>query len=422
MPRRRAELPVMTTIAITDPGILPDDLPPDLEIAGLSLIDRIARMCLVSGVSTVVIVSDARWSASFLSDALSSATRRRGEVHIVDSEQVSELLRDLKPGCVLALPADRVFQRAVVQRAVERCKAGRSGEQLGLAEHQLYGIASSSVRDWKSDWSALRGATPSSSDARTTEGWSLRLSSPADIARAEDALFNDCRKPQDGVVSRYLNRHLSLSMSRALVATPIGPNHISVVTFSLGIAAALAAGVGGYAAFLVAGILYQLNSVIDGVDGELARVRYEFSVLGEWLDTVSDDLSDLLLYIGLGVGAWRTLDFGLATPGPDIWLYLGLAAGAGKLASMIVYYRWLIARGRGDLLAFEWSFKAEEASPSPLKRALALLHYAFRKDFIVFVAMLMAIGGVLPYLLVVLAPGNVIVAISVVLQQLRGQR
>lgn len=412
----------MTTIAITDPGTLPDELPPNAEIAGLALIDRIARMCLVSGVATVVIVSDARWSASLLSEALSAATRRRGEVHIVDTNQVSALLEDLKPDCLLTIPADRVFQRAVVQRAVERCEAGRTGERLDLGEHQIHAVAYTQDPDGLAELAALRAASPSPTDAHTTEGWSLLLRRPEDVARAEDALFNDCRKPQDGIVSRHLNRHLSLTMSRALVATPVGPNHISVITFSLGIAAAVAAGVGGYAAFLAAGILYQLNSVIDGVDGELARVRYEFSVLGEWLDTVSDDLSDLLLYIGLGVGAWRTMETGLATIGPDIWLYLGLAAGAGKLASMIVYYRWLIARGRGDLLAFEWSFKREDTSPSPLKRALSLLHYAFRKDFIVFVAMLMAIGGVLPYLLVVLAPGNVIVALSVVLQQLRGQR
>lgn len=412
----------MTTIAITDPGTLPDELSPNVEIAGLALIDRIARMCLVSGVATVVIVSDARWAAPRLSEALSVATRRRGEVHIVDASQVAALLEDLQPSCLLTIPADRVFQRAVVQRAVERCEAGRTGERLNLGEHQIHAVAYTQNQDGLAELAALRAASPSPTDAHTSEGWSLLLRGPEDVARAEDALFNDCRKPQDGIVSRHLNRHLSLTMSRALVATPVGPNHISAITFSLGIAAAVAAGVGGYAAFLAAGILYQLNSVIDGVDGELARVRYEFSVLGEWLDTVSDDLSDLLLYIGLGVGAWRTMETGLATIGPDIWLYLGLAAGAGKLASMIVYYRWLIARGRGDLLAFEWSFKSEDTSPSPLKRALSLLHYAFRKDFIVFVAMLMAIGGVLPYLLVVLAPGNVIVALSVVLQQLRGQR
>ncbi|TXD37633.1 CDP-alcohol phosphatidyltransferase family protein [Lujinxingia vulgaris] len=414
----------MTIIAITDLGGLPDDLPPAVEVAGLSLVDRIARMCLVSGVSTVVVLCDERRTASSLNDAISKATRRRGEVHVIDANDAPALLHDLHPSCVLALPAHRVFQRAVVQRAVERCAEDSSDDSLTLQPHQIERVAYTSELDWPGELAALRKrqAPTSAADARTPEGWSISLKAPSDISRAEDALFNDCRKPQDGIVSRHLNRHLSLAMSRALVSSPIGPNHISVVTFSLGIAAAVAAGVGGYTAFLLAGILYQLNSVIDGVDGELARVRYEFSVLGEWLDTVSDDLSDLLLYIGLGVGAWRTLEVGLATLGPEVWLYLGLAAGGGKLASMIVYYRWLIARGRGDLLAFEWSFKSEEPSPSPLKRALSLVHYAFRKDFIVFVAMLMAIGGVLPYLLVVLAPGNVIVAISVVLQQLRGQR
>ncbi|WP_158542365.1 CDP-alcohol phosphatidyltransferase family protein [Lujinxingia litoralis] len=408
----------MTILAITDLTSLPEALSPTTPIAGLSLVDRIARMCLVSGVDTCIFLT-APSTAPIVDDAITAATRARGEVRAIAPETLPAAIDDLHPEAVLVLPANRVFQRAVIQDALKVAVGPGSSPRPDLAPHQVLSLRAPEP-DALLQALARPSATPSDADAHTPAGWSVALRSLSDVARAEARLFNDCRKPQDGIVSRHLNRHLSLAMSRRLVGTWVGPNHISAITLSLGFAAAIAAGFGGYTGFLIAGVLYQLNSVIDGVDGELARVRYEFSVLGEWLDTVSDDLSDLLLYLGLGVGAWRTMATGLGPLGPEIWLYLGLAAAGGKLASMVVYYRWLIARGRGDLLAFEWSFKDQGTPQSPLKRALSVLHYAFRKDFIVFVAMILAFIGTLPYLLVALAPGNVIVALSVVLQQLRG--
>src|SRR6266511_4333461 len=98
--------------------------------------------------------------------------------------------------------------------------------------------------------------------------------------RAVDALFEKCRKPVDGIVSRYLNRHVSIAISKRLVETAITPNQISVAAMVIGLAGAACAARGGYGWPLLGATLLQIDSIVDGVDGELARVRFQQSRLG----------------------------------------------------------------------------------------------------------------------------------------------
>lgn len=240
------------------------------------------------------------------------------------------------------------------------------------------------------------------------------LDSPQVLARAEDYLWNSCRKSADGIVSRHLNRHLSLAISRRIAHTGVMPNHVTAVTFSLGIAAAGFAAVGGWAGFAIAGVLFQLASILDGVDGELARVRFDGSVKGEWFDTISDDSSDLFLYATIGIGASRTL-YAAPTIPPSLWLWLGFGAAAGKLLSMAIYYRWLAERGRGDLLAFTWSFD-EEPDRSPVHRVLSVIRYATKNDFIALTVMVLGLLNLLPWLLFAALPGTIAVAIGALSQ------
>jgi phosphatidylglycerophosphate synthase len=231
----------------------------------------------------------------------------------------------------------------------------------------------------------------------------------ASRAAAEDDLWNSCRKPVDGIVSRHLNRHISLFISRRIAHTRVMPNHVTAVTFSLGVISAVFVGVGGWLGFAIGGFLFQATSVLDGVDGELARVRFDGSVQGEWLDTISDDSSDVFFYAALGVGAFRVL---YATPVPaTIWLFLGFGAALGKLASMAVYYRWLRARGRGDLLAFNWSFD-DDSNQTSIARLLGGLRYITKNDFIAFAAMLLGFAGLLPWFLIAAFVGTWVVAFA----------
>ena len=121
----------------------------------------------------------------------------------------------------------------------------------------------------------------------------IDVDDPAAVKRAEDALLADLAdKPSDGPVSRYLNRPLSVRISRRLVNYRITPNQISLFSFLCSVLAAGLFALGGYPALLLGGFLAQFAAVIDGCDGEVARLKFQTSPYGGWLDAVLDRYAD----------------------------------------------------------------------------------------------------------------------------------
>src|SRR5262249_50705412 len=180
---------------------------------------------------------------------------------------------------------------------------------------------------------------------------------------------------------------------------PVTPNMLSVFTFLLGVAGAVSCARGGYWPMLLGAFLFQWNSILDGVDGELARVRFQHSKLGQWLDTVSDDASNLIFYAGLSIGA-APLPFGR---------YLALLGWIGIAASAIAsaqYYVELARIGSGDLYAIDWEF--DKTPPKGIAGKLLIFsRYVLKKDFAILFFLALAVVGVLPYGLTIIAAGAI---------------
>ena len=117
--------------------------------------------------------------------------------------------------------------------------------------------------------------------------------------KAENILLADLKKVSDGPVSRYLNRPISIRISKYLLKKSITPNQISLFSFIFSMMGALFFFLGGYANLLVGGILAQIASIIDGCDGEIARLKFQTSEFGGWYDAVLDRYADAFLLFGL---------------------------------------------------------------------------------------------------------------------------
>lgn len=137
----------------------------------------------------------------------------------------------------------------------------------------------------------------------TVKGDWLDVDSPEAPRQAENLLLKNLTKPTDGPVSRVLNRPLSTRLSRLLVNTNITPDQISVFSFLLSLGAAALMALPGYAYLVLGGVLAQLSSIIDGCDGEVARLKAMTSEFGAWFDAVLDRYADFLLVTGLSVHA-----------------------------------------------------------------------------------------------------------------------
>jgi CDP-L-myo-inositol myo-inositolphosphotransferase len=100
-------------------------------------------------------------------------------------------------------------------------------------------------------------------------------------------------------VSRHLNRPLSKRISRQLVRSSITPNQISLFCFGVSALAAGLFAMGGHLLLALGAVFAQLASVVDGCDGEVARLKLCESSFGAWFDAVLDRYADAILLFGL---------------------------------------------------------------------------------------------------------------------------
>lgn len=136
-------------------------------------------------------------------------------------------------------------------------------------------------------------------------GFWIDVDDPAAFHKAEKTLLDRLGdKSNDGPVARYLNRPVSVLFSRHLVKLDITPNQISLFSFLCSLLAAGLFALGGYLVLLLGGVLAQLASIIDGCDGEVARLKYQSSDFGGWFDAVLDRYADAFLLFGL---TWHLL-------------------------------------------------------------------------------------------------------------------
>lgn len=153
----------------------------------------------------------------------------------------------------------------------------------------------------------------------------LDLDTASDLSVAEKRLLKSLTKSTDGLISRSINRKISTILSRVLVKSKIKPNTFSLINFSTAIVSGLLFGLGHV---FWGGIFAQLTSVLDGVDGEIARLKFRESKYGGFLDSILDRYGDLVIIF------FMTLYCSHQNPGIFVWV-IGFLALAGSFMSML---------------------------------------------------------------------------------------
>ncbi len=170
-----------------------------------------------------------------------------------------------------------------------------------------------------------------------------RVNTPEDCEAAERKLDRWLVKPTDGFYAR-LNRRISIPISRQLIKLPITANMVSIFTLGVGIASAAFFAYGGYWSTLLGAFLCLFASIMDGCDGEVARLKLLESDFGCWLETICDYAFYLFLLVGLTIGRWRS-------SGTKTYLVYGGLLLFGALASFLAtgWERRRLAAGRPAL-------------------------------------------------------------------------
>jgi 1L-myo-inositol 1-phosphate cytidylyltransferase / CDP-L-myo-inositol myo-inositolphosphotransferase len=161
-----------------------------------------------------------------------------------------------------------------------------------------------------SDFLSANGRQPGSTVATGIEGLPFALNGhPEDREAAEHVIASTLRYDTartDGLMARIFDRKLSWRLSYRLAKTAITPNQVTLANTALGFGIAWMFAQPGYWIPLLASILFVISITIDGVDGELARLKMAETEAGARLDAITDNIVHIAIFLGIGIGSYRT--------------------------------------------------------------------------------------------------------------------
>ncbi len=359
--------------------VFPPGAATKVQVAGRTLLQRGVRTLARVGIKRVLVVLPPGHVPS------DPALAPDLDIQI---EQTTPAAARLPNAPLLLLRGDCVHHHSSLQALID----------AGLQRDALVAQASEGV----SSGAFLCAAGTLTADALTGDLWRALAARPQrreDIAphlwqpvtdkrsarAAKNMLFDQVSKATSGTVARLLNVRISVPISKRIVDTGISPN---MVTFFMVlcpglIAAYLATRPDDPLRLVCAGLLWQLASILDGCDGEIARVKLAETQFGAWFDTITDNLAYLVGYASLMAGMWHLY------PGSYLPICAGISAIFSLVLTLALLYRYALKTGTGSLQYYlgdlgnkvpdgdkDWSYRFLERTGFVAKRDFLSLFIA----------------------------------------------
>ena len=211
------------------------------------------------------------------------------------------------------------------------------------------------------------------------------VASEEDRLAAEKKLDRWLVKPTDGIFART-NRRISIPISRQLIKLPITPNMVTLFTLGVSLASGLYFAFGGYWNTLLAAVLSHLASILDGCDGEVARLKLQSSAFGCWLETMCDYLYYLFIFAGMSIGLARSMH-------ADRFLYWGAALFVGAILTFLMagLGRQRLSGQNPEQYLAVWHKKAEARLSNPLIYLGRYTEFLVRRCFLPYALLVLAL-------------------------------
>jgi phosphatidylglycerophosphate synthase len=162
--------------------------------------------------------------------------------------------------------------------------------------------------------------------------------------------------------------------------TPLRPNHVTLIGTAIGLAGAALLARGTYAAGVCGTLLFVVAAIVDGCDGEVARLTFRESAFGQKLDVTTDNVVHLAIFVALAIGLQRR------APDGHVAALTALLLGGFALDGALSYYFLVVRtdwRARSSA-AVSWRARARD-------RILHGLEALMNRDFAYLLALLAVI-------------------------------
>ncbi len=170
---------------------------------------------------------------------------------------------------------------------------------------------------------------------------------PEDREEAELRLARSLPKEtaaKDAPMARMFDRKLSWRLSLHLARTQITANQITIANTFFGLACGWMFAIPSYWWRVAAAALFLFSTMIDGVDGEVARLKMSESNFGGKLDVLTDNIVHVGVFIGIFAGCYRA-------SGSSVYFWLTILVLIGFGACSYATYRAFSLRGE---IAEQW--------------------------------------------------------------------
>jgi len=358
---------------IVPPGAAAGDVSPGMAIAGLPLLRRLVLAAARAGFEQIllhpaVVPEDRRVlagtaAATLTSDGLGPPLAPSRIVLLgTDILPQPKWLRSLREMPVLP---DRLYadgSAAVIETDDPRWILAEAARSKGAPE-LIEGLGA---------------AFPTADEPLSADG-RFALATPEAVPRAEAWLLRGLVREAEGFMSRHVERRISLALTRRLAGTRITPNVMTLVSLGVGLAGAPFFLSPAPAFQLTGALLLLAHSILDGCDGELARLKFQESRWGSILDFWGDNVVHVAAMACIAIGWSLALD--AAWP-------LGL--GGVAVTSVLLTAAFVHRQTRQDTSLAGPLFPS--GSNGPAARLPRLLDLLARRDFIYLVVLLSAAG------------------------------
>jgi phosphatidylglycerophosphate synthase len=215
------------------------------------------------------------------------------------------------------------------------------------------------------------------------------VSAPPDRMLAERKLDLWLVKPTDGRFA-CMNRRISIPISRQLIRYPITPNMVTLFTLGVSFMAGVFFARGGYWNTVMGALLSVWASILDGCDGEVARLKLQVSKLGCWLETICDYLYYLFIFVGMSIGLTRSR-------GTEAYLVWGGFLLVGAVASFLAVgsARHRFASSHPEKFLDLWQKKADKQRTNPLMYVARNTEFIIRRCFLPYALLVFAVLNIM---------------------------
>lgn len=380
----------------------------EMPVCGVPLLTRVIATAVRAGGSNLLLVTPPEWPVTCLTRMLRHAAI---ESVVVETARVPGPFCPTETGAwrsieddlddrFLWLPCDYVpYKRALSELLTKSAIDPGTAMQFGdaPAERHEGAFYQHPVVLLKRD--VLKGVLDRFPVAVVEGPSGVAVRSRANVNHLEAELVRHSGKPTDGIYSRF-NRRLCWPAVRWLSHTSITPNTVSFGGLAVAVVSALCFARGTWAWDVAGGLLFFVSGLFDEIDGMLARVKFQESSFGCWLETFVDYATYLLAFAGMTAGCYSR--------GGPVYVALGAAILFGCLLSFfVISMQRKVATPTKPSEYYQNHLKAldRDAEGNLISKLARNLHFLVRKGVLVHYILLFAVLNLIPVVLFLTAMG-----------------